>query len=199
MYPLTQETPDAPVCSCPCASQLVTVTQQLTGGEQCMEPKKTVDNEPFPTPYVHSGGRSKLPCSRLSEVFPVGSYHQRSGGNTAWTVQPPYSVFVGASWQNAKYNSPFVCGSDRVCLPGESELFSLLESGGTRWITSGCSFFSCCRSYDLTFFCSFFHLLLVFFFFLSSYFFLLFFRSHAFLSPHTRRTARLNEYVHLGI
>ena len=128
-----------------------------------MEPKKTVDNESFPTPYVHSGGRSKLPCSRLSEVFPVGSYHQRSGGNTAWTVQPPYSVFVGASWQNAKYNSPFVCGSDRVCLPGESELFSLLESGGTRWITSGCSFFSCCRSYDLTFFCFFFHLLLVFF------------------------------------
>ena len=168
-----------------------------------MEPKKTVDNEAFPTPYVQAGGRSKLPCSRLSEVFPVGSYHQRSGGNTAWTVQPPHSVFAGASWQNAKYNSPFVCGSDRVCLPGESDLFSLLESGGTRWITIGCSFFSCCRSYDLTFFCFFFHLLLsssfsylhLFFFFS----FLLFFRSHAFPAHTTRRTARLNEYVHLGI
>ena len=96
------------------------------GGKQCMEPTKTVDNIPFGT-YDNTQGRSKLPCSRLSEVFPAGSYHQRSGGNTAWVVQPPYAAGMN-QWANSKYNSPFVCASDRVCLPEVHDSMNMVSS-----------------------------------------------------------------------
>ena len=112
-----QKTPNAPVCSCPCASQLVTITHHLQGGQQCLEPKEAVDGsslDPITHPYDHSG-RSRVQCKDLSQVFKKYSkqagvstkttlYNQpdsystwprRAGGRASWSISPAYATGLG--------------------------------------------------------------------------------------------------------
>ena len=113
-----QKTPNAPVCSCPCASQLVAITHHLQGGQQCLEPKEAVDGSSLDpaTPSDHSG-RSRVQCKDLSQVFKKYSkqtgvstkttlYNQpdsystwprRAGGRASWSIRPAYATGLGVS------------------------------------------------------------------------------------------------------
>ena len=109
-----QKTPNAPVCTCPCASQLVTITHHLQGGQQCLEPKEAVDGSSLDPANDHSG-RSRVQCKDLSQVFKKYSkqegvstkttlYNQpdsystwprRAGGRASWSIFPAYATGLG--------------------------------------------------------------------------------------------------------
>ena len=48
--------PDNDVCQCPCNSDLITITQQLSGAKRCIMPDALLNPD---VPYDDSGGRSK--------------------------------------------------------------------------------------------------------------------------------------------